>query len=110
MNNEPGDKQKHHSRRELRHIDDTYVFDISSGLYKPKAHDGHNDSRENPTEILWKDPVPVKRDWVTIVISALTLAFLIIYTHHAGVQANMAQIGAAGTIEAARAARDAVEC
>jgi hypothetical protein len=109
MNHYPSQKNKDCSHSELRTIDDTYVFDVSSGLYKPKSYEGTDSSRENAKEILWKDPVPIKRDWFAIVISVVTLVFLILYTEHARVQADMARIAATENLVAANAARDSAD-
>ncbi len=42
-------RDKYYADQQLRHIDDTYVFDISSGLYKPKSYEAQGNRQNQPT-------------------------------------------------------------
>jgi hypothetical protein len=53
----------------LRQVDDTYIFDSGSGLYRPKAH-----------------TKAIGRDWVATIVSITTLFVVGLYTHYARLQ------------------------
>lgn len=105
---------KHHTRynnkyyadQEAYQITESYVFDAASGLYKPKTY---NSQQQPSTHVQYEAPIDVKtrRDWLSILISALTLAFLIVYTDYTRSIFRSSQISAIGAVEGAWAGRDA---
>jgi hypothetical protein len=46
MNRHPPEKDKSDSSNHVRNIDDTYVYDSASGLYKPQSHENEEEHRE----------------------------------------------------------------
>ncbi|HTB98107.1 MAG TPA: hypothetical protein VK716_13935 [Terracidiphilus sp.] len=70
-----GQSDKNKTRAELRDVDDTYIFNTSSGLYEPKTYSRQNNEHPNPGAVK-KRPMflHVNRDWLTVIISILALA------------------------------------
>lgn len=64
--------------RYLRHVDDTYVFDESSGLYKPISRHKQNDAEEKRRVEVQGQPLRIqtKVDWDWLDILFKTLGFL----------------------------------
>jgi hypothetical protein len=63
------------TRAEVRDIDDTYIFNASSGLYEPKTYSSQNNKHGNPNAAK-KRPMflNINRDWATLIVSILALA------------------------------------
>jgi hypothetical protein len=80
MDEKVGRRDKRYPDQELRNIDDTYVFDSVSGLYKPKTEEGQTQRSANERAPL---DVSVRRDRVAIVIAIATFAVVALYTFYA---------------------------
>src|SRR5450631_872066 len=80
MNRHPPEKDKSD-----RNIDDTYVYDSASGLYKPQSHENEEERREKRRGRNSRLPffANVRRDWLTIFFSAVTLVVVGAYTYYA---------------------------
>jgi hypothetical protein len=104
-------QNKYYAHKELRSIDDTYVFDTASGLYKPKSNESEDQRHNEPTQIVYESPIQVRtgHDWISIVISVLTLVIIAIYTNETAGILEASQVGAVGTIQASFATRDAAD-
>jgi hypothetical protein len=108
-------RQEYESAKEIRDIDDTYVFDASSGLYKPKSYDARDNSKEQTQnhihKVVYESPIHVKtrRDWLSIIISLLTLIVLGVYTIFTSNIYQASEASAVGTIQAAWAAKSAAD-
>ncbi len=75
MDQYPRQRDKSRSQQESAHTAEGYVLDGSSGLYVPKS-DPREEKRNNPCESCQPRPplnVKVRRDWIIILISVLTL-------------------------------------
>jgi hypothetical protein len=60
MKNDPhGEDEKNQASKYLRRIDDTYVFDQASGVYKSKPNDAEYKGRKNLREELFSQPIVV---------------------------------------------------
>jgi hypothetical protein len=99
MNRHPPEKDKSD-----RNIDDTYVYDSASGLYKPQSHENEEERREKRRGRNSRLPffANVRRDWLTIFFSAVTLVVVGAYTYYAKGQWHE-------MIRAANAAKSAAE-
>ena|ERR1700737_3272669 len=85
MNHRPPSDEKSNTNHYLRQVDDTYIFDCASGLYKPKTYRIEEEGREQQRGKKSKLPffVDVRRDWFTVTISIATLIVISIYTYYA---------------------------
>ena len=68
------------SHPEPRKIDDTYLFDSASGLYKPKTDAADGDRERDNTESKLPLRVAVTLDWIAIFLSIATLIAVASYT------------------------------
>jgi hypothetical protein len=111
MNNDPGQKNKNQPRYELRNIDDTYVFDAASGLYKPKSHESQEKRQNKPTHVVYDSPIHVRTgtDWYAAILSALTLLVVSYYTHVTAGILDMSQVAAAENLVSTNAARNSAD-
>jgi hypothetical protein len=70
MKCDPTHKNKHHPGGNLPEIDDTYVFDGSSGLYKPKSISEQEQRKgKQHYRIFGTLPVHIRTDWLAFVVS-----------------------------------------
>jgi hypothetical protein len=69
----------------LRKVSDRYVYDSSSGLYKQKSanHEENRSTDTNGHSHSFPFFVDVRRDWVPIVVSALSIALLGVTIYYA---------------------------
>jgi hypothetical protein len=102
---------KNYPDQELRHVDDTYILDTASGLYKPKSHDTEEHREENPTQLVYESPIHVRadREWISIIISVATLVIIAVYTSVTSGIYDTSQASTAATIQASVAARDSAD-
>ena len=116
MDSGPRREKGNNTERYLRQVQDAYALNKTSGLYEPKTQDDETGPPEQAEAANRVTPleIHVMRDWPAIIISGLTLAFLVatvIYTRRQWLQANRsanaAEIAAAATHTAAEAARKA---
>jgi hypothetical protein len=96
------------SSDQLRNVDDTYVFNSTSGLYQPKTLENGEQRQEQQRGRKSKLPffVDVRRDWLATAISILTLSVVAAYTYYAKGQWHEMIRAADAAQEAAEAARD----
>jgi hypothetical protein len=112
MNDDYTRREKNrYATKELRNVDDTYVFDSTSGLYKPKSYDGKEEREPQRHTITYERPVDVRtrHDWIATIISAATLIALVIYTDYTRGIFDTSQVSAIGTIQAAWAAQKSAD-
>jgi hypothetical protein len=107
----PPCEDKYNPDRYLRNIDDSYVFDATTGLYKPKTYNEQTQSDNkkpgsHPRFRIFTDP---KRDWVAITVGVLTLIVVGLYTHYARKQWQEAHRTAEQAVISACAAKSAAE-
>jgi hypothetical protein len=81
-------EKKSNAEQYLDGASEHFVFDITSGIYKPNTH--QEKKKRSPLQavghgllVLVRD---IKRHWLPIIISGLTLFFLIRYTHYSRLQ------------------------
>jgi hypothetical protein len=82
MSNYPSDYKKGQSRQYPDRIDEIYAFDKASGIYKPHSCEPESPEK-NPTKNGQKVnllDVKIRRDWLSFVISVITLIVLSYYT------------------------------
>jgi hypothetical protein len=111
MFRDPTQEDKQNPKRYLRDVDDTYVFDITTGLYKPKSYNEEFYTSDKKPGSHKRFPLFVnpKRDWLTIIVSLLTLIVVGLYTHYARLQWQEAKRTAGQSIISAAAAKSAAE-
>jgi hypothetical protein len=80
MSENPRPRNKHRPGEQYPRIDDAYVFDGTSGLYKRKSNETEN-ARRYDYEGRFR--VSVARDWVIVALNVLTLAIVFAYTYYA---------------------------
>ena len=103
------------SDKYLRHINDSYVFDIESGLYTPQAYASERERAEanpgsNPQSPLFIDSrTHWSHVWIPIVISLLTLVVVAIYTSVTQRILENTEVNTVTAIGAAWATRDAAD-
>jgi hypothetical protein len=121
MKSDPkGNEDQSESTTYLRQVDDTYVFDAASGLYKPKTYEPTNAVNSEPKEEnanfpkpLWieanagTDYAQLIVDGLSVVVGILTLTLLALTVHYAKKQWGEANRSAAATEIAAIASKDA---
>lgn len=108
MNRHPRSDEGKNATRYLRQIDDTYVYDSASGLYKPKSADAEARSQDQQHGRSGSSPffVNIRRDWLAIGISFLTLLAVAIYAYYAARQWTEMKKAA----EAAKKSADIAAC
>lgn len=86
MDPTPRKGDQKNSAAQLRNVDDTYIFDSASGIYKPKTYEADNKRAQQKTD----SPIDIKirRDWMAFVVAVLTLIVVAGYTYYAQVQAS----------------------
>jgi hypothetical protein len=89
---QPKHEKEHSSANHSRHIDDTYVFDASAGIYKPKTIETEEERARkqagtNRRARFFTDP---RTDWrpitIATLLSLLTIALLAATVHYAHLQ------------------------
>jgi hypothetical protein len=72
----------------LDNVGDRYVFNGISGLYEPKSKDPKDEGKNNSAESYRKSPfkLDIKRDWMALVISAVSLMLFGYTIHYARLQ------------------------
>jgi hypothetical protein len=105
MESYPTRRDEYQPNRDLPKVDDTYVLDGSSGLYKPKSIT-EQDQRKGRTYRI-HGAIPIRRDWLVIILSVLTLIVVGTYTEYARRQWIASEISAKATQDAARSAKHA---
>jgi hypothetical protein len=82
MNTDPKDNYKRHATRDPRNIDDTYIFDPSTGIYKPKAIETDQERARKQagtnrrTSFFTDNKTDWRPVWIATVISLFTVALL----------------------------------
>jgi hypothetical protein len=76
----PTQNEKYDADQYLRNVADNFVLDIASGIYKPKAYYKKTKSRD------LKKTTSIPFKLLTVVLSALTLLYLVKYTNYARLQ------------------------
>jgi hypothetical protein len=111
MNHHPRRQDQYYSRPEFREVDDIYVFDGTSGLYKPHSESSEKQAENHATHVILETPIPVRvgRDWLALFVSVLTLLVLALYTSYTHVQADLATVTTAETLVGVHAARDSAD-
>ena len=111
MNDRTRRYDKYYADKEPRDIDDPYVLDAASGLYKPKSYDSEDKGKTQTHHVVYEGPIDVKtrRDWISIVLTALTLVALVKYTDITNNIYGTSQVTAVASIEASRATRNSVD-
>ncbi len=66
--------------KQLPHIDDPFVLDTASGLYKRKSEIGTRGSNYDDAQRDLR--VSVRRDWVTVWLAIATLGVVLLYTYY----------------------------
>ncbi|HEY6768917.1 MAG TPA: hypothetical protein VI386_29535 [Candidatus Sulfotelmatobacter sp.] len=86
MNDRIRRHNQYYANAELRNVDDTYVFDAASGLYKPKSYNRENNSEAQTSRVIYDGPIDIRtrRDWFNILLTVLTLLVLVRYTDITG--------------------------
>jgi hypothetical protein len=102
----PVNEARNNPERYLRNVEDTYVFDLATGLYKPKTciEKTLSDNKKpgsNPQFRFFTNP---KRDWLAMAVGVVTLVVLAIYTGYTRKQWKEAQRTADQSTVAANAA------
>lgn len=105
----PSSKHEGQPGKEFRQIDDTYVFDESSGLYEPKPVAERDGRQRHSYRALGKLRVRVATDWLTIFVSVLTLMVIGAYTEFARRQWVETKNAAKAAESAATTARQQLE-
>jgi hypothetical protein len=115
MDHYPPGGQKGDSRDNRRAIDDPFILDEASGIYKPKTYRGKK-AKYDPDvpRILVEVRTPRDRYAFTLtaiatIISAFTLLVIAIYTYYAGEQWRQMIRAADATEESAGAAKSAAD-
>lgn len=80
------DNYEEKARQYLRDIDDAYILNQSGTLYEPKAEDTQDQRSQNSAGANRDSPfhVSILRDWIPIIVSALTFLLLcgtVYYAH-----------------------------
>lgn len=85
MKNPEAEQHERDSDRYLQNIGDRYVFDGPSGIYKQQPTEATEEARRQPDPNQHGNPlwVNVRRDWLMIALSALTLILLGFTVHYA---------------------------
>ena len=109
MESYPTRKDKKEGQSHLRPIDDTYVFDQASGLYEPKPIAEQSNRQRHSYRTVGTLPIQIRRDWLVIVISIITLAVIGEYTEFSKRQWIATEKSAKAAKDAAQAARDSVD-
>jgi len=105
MERSPTRQDKNQSRHNLADIDSTYVFDQASGLYKPKSVT-EQQYRQSKYQRIWGTlGVRVRTDWITLLVSILTLIVIGTYTEFARRQWVATTVAAKAAKSAARTAK-----
>jgi hypothetical protein len=99
MNHRPPSDDTPDSERYLRDTADSFFFDLSSGIHKPKAYE-HETKRNEEAHI---EP-PSWQFWVTTIVSTLTLIAVAVYAYYAALQFCQMIRAANATQQAADAA------
>lgn len=83
MNKHPSEQQKGQAAEHSRRVPDGYVFDASSGLYKPESY--HQESQSEQSSHSKKQhrffKIEVRRDWATFIISFVTFLVVAYYAY-----------------------------
>jgi hypothetical protein len=95
---DPAIKYERDAQQYLKDVGDSISFDVRRGIYAPNSYHKKGKSR------LWKNEFA---KWLTILVNAITLYFIIRYTHYARKQWIEAHTTADQAIIAAGAAKSA---
>src|SRR6266403_3858865 len=92
MGADPKDNDKRNPKRYLRNIDDTYIFDADTGIYKPRAEETEQERKRqhpgsNPESRFFTNP---RTDWrpvlVATCVSLLTIVLLFFTVRYSRLQ------------------------
>ena len=103
MENPKRQDHERNSSRYLANIGERYVYDSTSLLYKHNTTKADRDAQNNAAQNDPRSPfwVSVRRDWLAVIISALTillLAFTVHYARKQWLEANASAIAAQRTL------------
>jgi hypothetical protein len=96
----PADHEQYDSEQYLKNTEDRFVFDSSTGIYKPKTDHKHKESSH--LHKIWDN---FRKHWASIILNGLTLFFVIKYTNYARLQWQEMKRAADATKLAAEAAK-----
>ena len=105
MNDKPNRKDASGPSRYLRQVDDTYVLDSSSGIYKPKTETSSTQLAGTGKKTPFYLHIP--HDWLALVISVATLILLGVTVYFARLQWIEMRDATLATKKAATAAETA---
>jgi hypothetical protein len=106
--------EKDEPSRYSRNIDDTYIFDPSTGLYKREAIETEQERarKQAGTNRRTRFFIDPKTDWrpiiITVTVSLLTVALLVATVHYARLQWKEMKRGADAAHDSAIAAQNAI--
>src|ERR1035441_9555138 len=110
MTEPKGNDYENQANQHLSRISDRYFFDSSSGLYIPRTsrHERQHQGADQPKKKNKWLPIEVRTDWAIFICTVATLVVISLYTWINGQMWSELKISADASVEAARAATDAI--
>lgn len=84
MENPKREQHQRESAQYLRKVGERYVFDAASLIYRHKTAEAEDATQSAPTANNRRNPfwVDVRRDWLVVSISAITILLLVLTVHY----------------------------
>ena len=106
MNSHPANQDKNQSGDNLPKTDDAHIVDSASGLQKPNPTTEQQQRKRHAYHIFGTLPVRIRTDYLTLLVSVITLAVLGMYTEFAKRQWYTSEKSAKAARDSADAAKD----